>query len=125
MLGYASWEALALEERADEFLGSSFDEYLAFMGPPSRAAARGNCFGVPEWEMLAQIDSKCVVIVDESGTPLSRHGNPAHERLYLQFVGKHYDLLVPKGNATNADATHAGAVLPHAYIMHACMHAYA
>ena len=86
MLGYDSWEALALQERPDDFQGSTFDEYVAFIGPPGRAAARGNCFGVPEWEMLATLDGKCIVIVDESGVPLSRHGDPAHERLRLQLA---------------------------------------
>ena len=42
VLGYDSWEALALQEKPDEFHGSTFDEYLAFIGPPGRAAARGN-----------------------------------------------------------------------------------
>jgi len=95
VLGYESWEAFVLQERAEGFEGSTLEEYLTFIGPPSRAAARGNCFGVPEWEMLAQLDNKCIILFDARGAPLSRHGNPAFDRVCLLLKGKHYDRLLP------------------------------
>ena len=90
VLQFSSWELFIndCDTTPQGFDGSTFDEYLDFIG------TRGNFVGVPEFEMLAQLDGMHIVIVDSRGVPLSAHGDPGIGRtILLRFAGRHYDLL--------------------------------
>ena len=90
VLQFGSWELFIADcdKTPQGFDGSTFDEYLDFIG------TRGNFVGVPEFEMLAQLDSMHIVIVDSRGIPLSAHGDPGiGKTILLRFAGRHYDLL--------------------------------
>ena len=93
---YDTWEAYVMDcaKTAKGFNeGSTFTEYLSFIDAPTRAAARGNFFGAAEWEMLAHLDSKWIVLVDAQGVPQSAHGDPTHDRLLMRYSPGHYDGL--------------------------------